>query len=246
MSAMRSVEEHLEAVLAAVVPLDARPVAIAEAHGLVLREPVRAANDIPAFDNSAMDGFAVRHADVGSASADAPVALAVVADVPAGSGEDPRLEPGQAARIMTGAPVPSDADAIVPFEDTVGGLADSLDVATIVAAPRAPGAFVRRAGQDARAGDEVLAAGVRMGPLQCSTAAAAGVAELVVSHRPRVAIVSTGSELVEPGEPLTRGRIPDSNGVLLAALAADAGADVVLRATIDDEGTSLRALVADL
>ncbi|QCR19053.1 molybdopterin molybdotransferase MoeA [Agrococcus sp. SGAir0287] len=246
MSGMRTVEEHLGAVLALVRPLGTRVVPVQVAHGAVLRVPVLAANDIPAFDNSAMDGFAVRHADVAAASADAPVRLAVVADVPAGSGADPRLEAGQAARIMTGAALPSDADAIVPFEDTLGGLADSLDTAAVVAAPRAAGVFVRRAGQDVRRGDVVLEAGVRMGPLQCSAAAAAGVGELVVSERPRVAVVSTGSELVEPGAALTRGRIPDSNGVLLASLARDAGADVVLQATIDDEGAGLRRLVDEL
>ncbi|SDH97062.1 molybdopterin molybdotransferase MoeA [Agrococcus jejuensis] len=246
MSAMRSVEEQLAEVLAAVAPLPAETVAIAEAHGRVLHAPVLAANDIPAFDNSAMDGFAVRFADVATASQDAPVTLAVVADLPAGSPDDPRLAAGQAARIMTGSAVPADADAIVPFEDTVGGLADSLGTTTVVAAPAAAGVFVRRGGQDARRGDEVLAAGTWMGPLQCSAAAASGVDVVVVSRAPRVAIVSTGSELVEPGTPLRRGQIPDSNGILLAALATDAGAIVVHRGSIDDEGSSLHALLADL
>lgn len=246
MTGLRTVEEQLAEVLAAVVPLATRVVAIADAHGEVLREPVLAANDIPAFDNSAMDGFAVRHVDVATAGPDRPVALDVVADLPAGSPDDPAIGAGQAVRIMTGSAVPGDADTIVPFEDTVGGLADSLDVATVVAAPSAPGAFVRRGGQDARGGDEVLAAGTHLGALQCSAAAAAGVAEVVVARRARVAIVSTGSELVEPGTPLLRGQIPDSNGLLLAALATDAGADVVLRATIDDDGASLRALRAEL
>lgn len=246
MSAMRSVEEHLAEVLAAVALLERETVAVAAAHGTVLREPVLAANDIPAFDNSAMDGFAVRFADVRAASADAPVTLEVVADLPAGSPDDPSLAAGQAARIMTGSAMPSDADAIVPFEDTVGGLGDSLGTATVVAAPSATGAFVRRGGQDARRGDEVLSAGTWMGPLQCSAAAAAGVAEVVVSRRPRVAIVSTGSELVAAGMPLRRGQIPDSNGILLATLAAEAGALVVHRSTIDDEGSSLRSLLAGL
>lgn len=246
MSAMRAVEEHLATVLAAVTPLDAETVPIADAHGRVLREPVLAANDIPAFDNSAMDGFAVRFADVIAASDASPVVLDVVADLPAGTAADPALAAGQAARIMTGSAVPADADAIVPFEDTVGGLADSLGTATVVAAPAAVGAFVRRGGQDARRGDEVLATGTWMGPLQASAAAAAGVAEVVVSRTPRIAIVSTGSELVEPGASLRRGQIPDSNGILLAALATEAGATVVHRAAIDDEGSSLRALLPDL
>lgn len=246
MTALRTVEEHLADVLAATAPLPTRVVAIADAHGAVLRAPVLAANDIPAFDNSAMDGFAVRHVDVAAAGPEHPVALQVIADLPAGSADDPVIAEGQAVRIMTGSAVPTDADTIVPFEDTVGGLADSLRIATVVAAPSAPGAFVRRGGQDARRRDEVLPAGTLLGALQCSAAAAAGVSEVVVSRRPRVAIVSTGSELVAPGAPLRRGQIPDSNGPLLAALAADVGAEVVLRTTIDDEGTSLRALLDDL
>lgn len=246
MSGMRSVEEHLAEVLRAVEPLATRSVAVADAHGLVLREPVRAANDIPAFDNSAMDGFAVRHADVASAGRDAPVTLAVVADLPAGSPDDPPLRAGEAARIMTGAAVPTDADAIVPFEDTRDGLADSLDAVTVLAAPRSTGAFVRRGGQDARVGDVVLPAGVLLGPLQCSAAAASGVAEVVVSHRPRVAVVSTGSELVAPGAPLRRGQIPDSNGTLLAALAVEAGATLVHRGSVDDDGDALRSLLERL
>ncbi|MFC7430583.1 MULTISPECIES: gephyrin-like molybdotransferase Glp [unclassified Agrococcus] len=244
MSDLRTVEEHLAEVLAAVEPLDAHAVPLADALGRVLREPVRAANDIPAFDNSAMDGFAVRLADVATATAETPVTLAVVADVPAGSALDPALRAGEAARIMTGAPMPADADAIVPFEDTLGGLADSLGTVTVLAAPRAAGAFVRRGGQDARVGDVVLDAGTLLGPLQCSAAAASGTASVVVSRRPRVAIVSTGSELVEPGTPLTRGRIPDSNGILLAALAAEAGAEVVHRGSVDDDGAGLRASIA--
>lgn len=246
MSDLRTVEEHLAEVLAAVEPLGSETLPIAEALGRVLHEPVRAANDIPAFDNSAMDGFAVRFADVATATEATPATLEVVADVPAGSPLDPPLRAGEAARIMTGAPVPADADAIVPFEDTRGGLDDSLGTVTVLAAPRSPGAFVRRGGQDARVGDVVLETGTVLGPLQCSAAAASGVATVVVARRPRVAILSTGSELVEPGAPMGRGQIPDSNGVLLAALATEAGADVVHRGAVDDDGEGLRASLRDM
>jgi molybdopterin molybdotransferase len=246
MSGLRTVEEHLADVLAAVVPLATERVALIDAHGRTLREPVRATVDIPVFDNSAMDGFAVRFADVRDAAADAPAVLRVVADLPAGTDADPALGAGEAARIMTGSPVPADADAIVPFEDTEGGLADSLGEVRVVRAPHGPGVHIRRAGEDARVGAEVLPAGVVLGPLQAAAAAAAGVAEVVVARHPRVAVISTGSELVAPGEPLQRGQIPESNSVLLAGLAADAGAVVVRRDSVADEPALLDALLVEV
>lgn len=242
MSELRSVEDQLADVLAAVRPLPTRRVATAGASGATIREPVDAAVDIPAFDNSAMDGFAVRRADVAEASADRPVTLRVVADLPAGTADDPALSPGEAARIMTGSPVPTAADAIVPFEDTAHGLAESLQHTTVRRAPR-PHAHIRRAGEDVRAGDTVLEPGTALGPFQLSAIAAAGVAEVTVSARPRVAIVSTGSELVEPGVPLRRGQIPESNSLLLASMAAAAGAEVITRTCVDDEGSALRDVV---
>lgn len=245
-AAYRSVEEQLDTVLAAVRVLPTHRVAVHEAHGATLRETVRAAVDIPVFDNSAMDGFAVRSADVADASADRPVPLTVVADLPAGAGDDPPLRPGQAARIMTGAPVPTDADTVVPFEDTVDGLAESLTTTTVLRAPRASGAHVRRAGEDVRAGDTLLSPGTLLGGFQVSAAAAAGVATLLVSRRARVAVVSTGSELVPPGGPLRHGQILESNSLLLAGMATAAGAEVVSRLSVDDEGGALRDAVTRL
>ncbi|WP_106815281.1 molybdopterin molybdotransferase MoeA [Microbacterium timonense] len=244
MSGLRTVEEHLGVVLSAVTALPVERVSLAHAHGRTLREPVRAAVDIPVFDNSAMDGFAVRFTDVAAAAPDTPAVVRVVADLPAGTASDPRLGAGEAARIMTGSPVPSDADAIVPFEDTAAGLADSLATATVLRAPQRVGVHIRRAGEDVRAGDVVLPAGELIGPLQLAAAAAAGVAELVASRLPRVAVVSTGSELVEPGSPLRRGQIPESNSVLLAALAAEAGAEVVRRTSVPDDPGALESVVA--
>lgn len=241
---MRTVEEHLAAVLAAVTPVGTETVATADALGRTLRSPVRSGVDIPRFDNSAMDGFAVRFDDVAVASASAPVRLRVVADLPAGAALDPPLGPGEAARIMTGAALPPDADAVVPFEDTAGGLADSLAEAVVMAAPAARGAHVRRRAGDAFIGDVLLPAGALLGPPQLSTVAAANVTEVEVSRRPRVAVISTGTELVAPGGVLARGQIPESNATFLAAAAADAGADVVLRGSVPDEGDRLIALLA--
>ncbi|MFB8385672.1 gephyrin-like molybdotransferase Glp [Microbacterium sp. NPDC055910] len=245
MSALRSIADHLAAVLTAVTPVDAGIHPVSRAHGRILREPVRAAVDIPVFDNSAMDGFAVRHEDVAAASPESPITLSVVADVPAGTALDPPLARGEAARIMTGAPLPADATAIVPFEDTRGGLADSLGEITVLKAPKAIGAHIRRRGEDALAGDELMPAGVRVDALQAAAAAAAGVAMVAVSRRPRVAVVSTGSELVAPGSVLSRGQIPESNSELLAGLTAEAGADVVLRTSVSDDGDGPRHAIAE-
>jgi len=243
---MITVEQHLAGILAAALPRPAETIPLTEAAGRTLAAPAIARVDLPPFDNSAMDGFAVRFSDVASASADAPVRLRVTGDLPAGTADDPPIERGEAVRIMTGSPAPTAADAIVPFEDTVGGLADSLGEIVVTAAPKTEGAHVRRRGEDTRAGDVVLPAGTRLGALQLGALAATGIAQVEVAPRPRVAIVSTGSELVPVGESLTRGQIPESNGILLAHLAGDACADVVRRTTVDDEGPALTALLTEL
>ncbi|MFS0912230.1 gephyrin-like molybdotransferase Glp [Microbacterium sp. 179-I 3D2 NHS] len=245
MSALRTVEDQVDRVLAVVTVLEAETRPATDAAGRTLASPAVAAHDIPLFDNSAMDGFAVRAADVAAASDDHPVVLRVVADLPAGSSADPALASGEAARIMTGSPTPGDADAIVPFEDTAGGLADSLGEVRVLRAPAKPGAFVRRRGGDLRAGDVVVAAGERLGAFGVAAAVAAGVTEVTVTRRPRVAVVSTGSELRAPGDAPERGRIPDSNGPLLTQLVTDADAEVVLVARVPDEPDAVRAVTAE-
>ncbi len=244
MTDLLTVEEHRSRVLAAVSLLPAETVPLPEASGRTLAEPVLAAHDLPGFDNSSMDGFAVRFADVEGADAEHPASLRVVADLPAGTSDDPTLAAGQAARIMTGAAVPADADAIVPFEDTAGGLADSLDTVEVRRAPTSRGAFIRRRGGDTHAGDVVLSAGERLDPFALAAAAAAGVAEIVVRRRPRVAVVSTGSELVAPGSAPSRGQTPDSNATLLAALVAEADADIELVDRVGDDPAGIETVLA--
>ena len=238
---MIEVSAHLAAILAAVEPLAPEELPLDRARGRVLRHPVIAAVDVPGFDNSAMDGFAVRFDDVAAA----PAVLRVVADLPAGTGANPPLGPGEAARIMTGAPVPTDATAIVPFEDTRDGLAGSLSATEVLRAPRGPGAHVRRRGSDTRAGHTVGAAGLRLTAVRIAAIAASGVPSVRVARAPRVAVVSTGSELVAPGEPLRHGQIPESNSLLLAGLAEEAGAEVLLRTSVGDDGDGPRRAIVD-
>ena len=191
---MRSVAEHRTAVLDLVRPLPATPVPVGSALGLVLAEDVVAAVDLPGFDNSAMDGYAVRAAELAGASPQTPVALPVDGDVAAGDTTHHVLRRGTALRIMTGAPMPDGADTVVPVELTDGGAARvELHVAPEL------GRSVRRRGEDVRAGDRVLPAGTRLGPGHLALAAAGNVAEVVVHRRPRVAVVSTGDELVDAG-----------------------------------------------
>ncbi|WP_292706001.1 gephyrin-like molybdotransferase Glp [Microbacterium sp. SCN 71-17] len=236
-----AVSAHLAAILSVVEPFAPEVRPLDRARGRVLRHPVHAAVDVPGFDNSAMDGFAVRVDDV----ATVPATLRVVADLPAGTSRDPALRPGEAARIMTGAPVPTDATAVVPFEDTRDGLDGSLSGTDVVVVPRGPGAHIRRRGSDTPAGELVVPAGVRLSAARIAAIAASGVASVVVARAPKVAVISTGSELVAPGVPLRHGQIPESNSFLLAGLAEEAGAEVVLRASVGDEGDGPRASIAE-
>jgi molybdopterin molybdotransferase len=190
-----------------------------------------------------MDGYAVRAADVGAA----PVTLRVVADLPAGSPLDPELPAGCAVRIMTGAAVPTEADTVVPFEETGGGREAGRGAlpASVTVLAATGGAHIRHRGEDVRAGDPVLPAGVELGARQLSTLAAAGVAEVDVRPAPRVAVISTGSELAEPGAALTRGRIPESNSLLVAGMVREAGADPVLVVTVADRVDAFHRALAD-
>ncbi|TFC52253.1 molybdopterin molybdotransferase MoeA [Cryobacterium sp. TMT1-21] len=237
----RTVAEQLAAVLAAVAPLPPALVSLDEALGLVLAEDIRSATDTPPFDNSAMDGYAVRRADLLGATEQTPVSLPVVADLAAGTAQNPRLETGQVARIMTGAPIPDGADAVVPIEDT-----DQGTQTVQVMRPPGPAAHIRRAGEDAHAGDTVLTRGSELWPTRIAAAASAGTSGLRAHPAPRVAVISTGSELVTPGEPTRRGQIPDSNSYLLAAAVAEAGGVPIRLGAVPDDENTLRSLLTSL
>jgi molybdenum cofactor synthesis domain-containing protein len=238
----RAVAEHLAEVLRAVHALAPVRRPLDDALGLVLAENISTQTDTPPFDNSAMDGYAVHSADLAGATDATPVTLTVVADLPAGSAHNPTIEVGQAARIMTGAPLPDGVDAVVPIEHTDGGTAGPRTV-TVFRAPRA-GAHVRRAGEDAAAGDVVITAGSVLRPTRISAAASAGAATVPVHPAPRVAVISTGSELVSPGQNLRRGQIPDSNSYLLAAAVTDAGGIATRMGAVPDDPDALGALLA--
>lgn len=238
---MRTVLEHRSAVLDLVRPLAPVVVPLDDAAGLVLAEDVTAAADVPAWDNSAMDGYALRAADVAGASPQTGIHLPVVADLPAGSAATPHVGAGTAARIMTGAPVPPGADAVVPVELTDAGVA-----AVTVLHPVPVGANVRRAGEDTTAGAVVIRAGAVLRAPQVAAAAAAGRASVTVHRRPVVAVLSTGSELVPAGELPGRGRIPDSNSHLLAAAVRSAGCVAVRHAPVADDPEALREVLAAL
>jgi len=232
-----SVDEHAAFVRSLLAGLGARPterVALADALGRITASPLESPIALPPFRNSQMDGFAVRAAEV----ADAPVSLPIAGEVAAAAGVPAPLARGTAVRIMTGAAVPEGADAIVPVEDTE---VDAEGTRVRILHPRTAGEYVRESGSDLAAGADVLPAGVKLASRHLAAAAASGLTEVFVRERVRVAVVSTGSELVSPGSTLGPGEIPDSNGVALAAAARATGAVVVHEARVRDDIDRLRA-----
>lgn len=237
---MITVAEHLARVLEVVQPLEPLQLSLQDAHGCVLTEDVVAPAPLPGFDNSSVDGYAVRAADVAGARASSPVVLPVTGDVAAGPASPLRVQPGVCVRIMTGAMMPAGADAVVPLEWTDGGVAS-------VRIERAPqvGAHIRTIGEDVAAGDTVLESGAHLGAVQVGLAAAVGRSRVLVRPRPRVVVVSTGSELTEAGAPLTPGRIYDSNSLALTAAAVEAGAIAYRVGIVPDDPRRLAATLED-
>lgn len=212
------VDDHLAAVLDAVGPLSPLELTLQDAHGCVLTEDIVTTFPLPPFENSAMDGYAVRSADIATATEATPVVLPVVGDIAAGSAGAYSVQPGLCVRIMTGAPMPAGADTVVPVEWTDGGVAQ-----VAIRRSAQPGNHIRLAGEDAPVGTTVLTAGTHLGATQVGLLAAVGRERVIARPRPRVVVLSTGSELVEPGVPLSPGKIPDSNSTLLSTAAREAG-----------------------
>src|SRR6195952_3494477 len=237
---MKSVDAHLADVLRAVAPLLPLPLPLADAHGCVLAEDLLANAPLPGFDNSAMDGYAVRLADVASASDTAPVHLPVIGDIAAGDRGGLSIRPGFCARIMTGPPLPPGADAVVPVEWTDGG----VSAVSIRQAP-ALGQHIRRAGEEAPVGATLLQAGTFLGAAQIALIAATNRSAVMCRPRPRVVVVSTGSELVETGEALGYGQIPDSNSHMLLAACREAGAQAYRVGVVPDDPAALLETLED-
>jgi molybdopterin molybdotransferase len=240
-----SVDQARERILSHFQPVTTETLPLTECSNRVLAEDIVATSDLPPFDNSSMDGFAVRAADVAQAVAASPRSLRVVADIPAGSYPTISLAPGEAARIMTGAPVPAGADAVVPVEDTNFDHRDAgtpaPDEVQIFKFAKS-GANIRPRGLDLRAGDVVLKKGRILKPQDLGLLAMLGFAKVLVYRRPRVALFSSGDELLPVDAPLEDGKIHDSNSYTLAALAEDAGAEVVRLGVAKDSHDSVKAL----
>ncbi len=232
------VEDYLARVLAGIEPLTPFEHPLMDALGMPVAEDVRAAVSLPVFDNSAMDGYAVAFRDVADASDERPVHLPVVGEIAAGQTTIFDLTPGTAVRIMTGAPVPQGCTAVVPFEW-------AEEVGREVLVHRAPeeGQHIRRAGEEVRQGDLLMTAGEVIGTRHVGLLAAVGLGRVPTAPRPRVVVMSTGSELVEPGRPLGRDSIYDANSYLLAAaVRAHGGIAYRVQASTDDPASFTDAL----
>ncbi|MBI5669346.1 MAG: molybdopterin molybdotransferase MoeA [Chloroflexi bacterium] len=242
MPSLLSVDEALERILSSLSPLPAERAPLLQCLGRALAEDIRAETNYPPFPNSSMDGYAVRAEDVATASAGTPVHLRLSMDIPAGAAPTTPLRSHEAARIMTGAPLPQGADAVVPVEATDGqwipGSEDSLPPVVTIFKSVQPGDYVRQSGEDIRAGQVVLTAGTTVRAPEIGVLAMLGCVHAPVTRQPRVAILSTGDELADVYEPLTPGKIRDSNSYSLAALVATYGGIPlrlpIARDTLDD------------
>ncbi|HEV7529750.1 MAG TPA: gephyrin-like molybdotransferase Glp [Solirubrobacteraceae bacterium] len=239
-SELVEIEDARHTVLEAVVPLASVAVELDGALGRVLDGDVAAEQALPAFDSSAMDGFAVRAADLAGVSGDEPVALRIVGESRAGRPATTAVSGGEAMAISTGAMIPAGADAIVRVEQT-----RQSNGSVQVLQPVAAGADVRRAGDDVAAGATVMARGTTIGPAELAMLASLGRAQANCARRPRVSVLATGDELLAPGEPARAGAVRDSNSYAVGGLAQRAGAQVVRRATVGDDARRTAAAIAE-
>ncbi len=244
--ALLSVAEARARILSQFIPVALETISLSEAANRILAMDIVAADDIPLFDNSSMDGFALRALDSSTAAPASPLTLSVVADIPAGSHPTISLAPGQAARIMTGAQLPAGADAIVPVEDTDFNNRDAGSAApqhVQITKPLKSGENVRPRGMDVRAGDVVLHKGHRINPQTAGILAMLGFSNVDVYKKPRVALLSSGDELLEVNAPLESGKIRDSNSYMLAALIESANAEVLRLGVAKDTRASVSTLL---
>ncbi len=241
-----SVDQARERILSNFQPVTTETLSLTGCSNRVLAQDTVAANDLPPFDNSSMDGFAVRSADVLEATAASPRRLRVVADIPAGSQPTVSLANGEAARIMTGAPIPMGADAVVPVEDTDFNNRDAGTLApneVQILKPAKSGANIRPRGMDILAGNVVLHTGRVLKPQDLGLLAMLGFAKILVHRKPRIALFSSGDELLDVDAPLEDGKIRDSNSYTLAALVEEAGADVVRLGVAKDNHDAVKDLL---
>jgi len=248
---MISVEEALERILALVPVLEPVETPILDALGQVVAEDVVSPIDIPPLPNTAMDGYAVRAADTAGASEATPVELRVAGELAAGYVFEGEVRPGTAVRIMTGAPIPAGADAVVPFEETdepagraFGSFAKSRDVVGVLKAAE-PGANIREAAEDVHKGQRIMPKGKVLRPAQIGVLASLGMATVKVHRRPVVAILSTGDEVREPGGPLAPGQIYDSNAYSISAMVLENGGIPKRLGIASDTVESLRARIRE-
>ena len=238
-SGLLEIEQARRLILDAVRPLPSEAVELHDALARTLAHDISAQEAVPAFDSSAMDGFAVRAEDVVAADHSSPTVLRVIDESRAGSPAQAVLGGGQAIAISTGAVLPAGADAVVPVEDTRG-----RNGRVHVLAPAAVGRHVRRAGDDMRAGQTVLRGGTPLGPAELGVLASLGCARPACVRRPRLSLLVSGDELLAPGQPSRPGAIRDSNSLTIAALARGAGAEVARSATVPDDAEATRAALA--
>ena len=231
---MQTVDEHLALVLDGIGSIDPIELTLLDAQGLLLAESVTSQVSLPGFDNAAVDGYAVRAVDTKRASDLEPTSLPVVGDVVAGAKTRSGMGPGLAMRIMTGAPMPAGADAVIPLQDTNHGVAR-----VAIRRPVGNGEYVRRLGEDLAAGRPALGSGAALGPQQIALLAAIGRDRVLVRPRPRVLVISTGSELIEAGKKPAFGEVADANSYLISAAAKDAGADAWRWGIVSDDHSAL-------
>ncbi len=236
---MINLEEAIKKLRSRVHPVKAEEISVLKCFGRILREDIRSPLSIPPFDRSAMDGYAVKAADIATASPKDPVDLKVLEDIPAGQVGQFRLKKGTAARIMTGAPLPQGADTVVMVEDT-----ESTPGRVFIKMTPGKGAHVAPAGKDVKKGERVLRAGTLVGAAEMGMIASTGLSKVKVSKKPKVCVISTGSEILQPGKPLKPGHIYDANGYSLVGLATELGADARFLGIAPDRQGALERKIA--